>query len=570
MRQTTIARAAALLVLFTSMLLQACSGKDADPDPRSIEPDYSCPGAENCPDRGEAVLMAGAAAAVINPDIIDTIDDLNGNGDFEPHEGDVWHDNNENGEWDFTWLAGYGTARPANDILHDLWTRAVVLRWKSTTVAVVSLDLVGYFWDDVMDIREDVADLDIDFVVVAATHNHEAPDVIGIWGFVDSVIGWDQAYIDRVRQTTEQTIRDAYDAMVPARAAFGTAVPDGGGRGVCNVVLDGRDPFILIEDLTTLRLTDAADDSTIATIINWTGHPESAGDENHSITSDYPHFLREGVEKGIHRGSTDREGVGGVALFVNGALGCQIGHPHRVTCTDLEGAVWEPGNEEVFGKVQCIGENLAVAALDAIAGETEPLDEVPLEFRVKSVFLQVENYAYQAMIYNDVFHIHRRDYGGFDRLRPITEDNMPSFDTEISWIRIGPAQAITMPGEVAPELLIGGYDGSRTPECAYDWRIERGTLCSTDNENPPDLSRAPGPPYLFDFMNERGSQYTMVWGTTDDFLGYFIPSYDYQLAEQGAYIEEAPGHHYEETNSIGPSGWPELERNFVGILVYEP
>ncbi|MFH1438238.1 MAG: hypothetical protein ABIJ56_21195, partial [Pseudomonadota bacterium] len=152
------------LIVLLALLPAAPSCNDKEkPDPRAVEPDFYCPGGPGCLDDGTDVLMAGAAKAAITPEIIDTITDVDENGDFEPHPmgEDIWHDNNENGEWDFVWLAGYGTKRPANEVHDDIWARTVVLRWKSTTVAIVSLDLVGYFIDDVMDIRDSVADLDI-------------------------------------------------------------------------------------------------------------------------------------------------------------------------------------------------------------------------------------------------------------------------------------------------------------------------------------------------------------------------------------------------------------------------
>ena len=564
------------LPLLGLVFLLSCDGKSEEPDPRAIEPDEMCPGMASCLDEGEELLMAGAAKATITPDLSDkdTMEDVNDNGDFEPPPigDDVWHDNNENGEWDFVWIAGYGMARPANDVHDDLWARTVVLRWKSTTIAVVALDLVGYFWDDAEDIRDDVADLGIDFVIVHGTHDHEAPDVIGIWGFNEMMAGWDQDYIDMVRQKAAGSIRDAYDNMVPATAAFSAGVPAHPDRGVCNVCLDGRDPFVIIENLTTIRFIDAADESTIATLINWAGHPESAGSDNHSITADYPYYVREGIEKGVHRGTADMDGVGGIAIFIQGALGSQIGCPGDVECEDLEGNVWVEGRKD-FGKVQCIGENIAVGALEAMKNESEPTEICPIEFRKKYVDLVVENYGYHAMILNDVFHIHRRDDYGFDRTRPIREGNWPHFETEVSWVRIGPAQAILIPGELTPELAVGGYDGSHTPECAYDWVIEQGTLSRADNPNPPDLTLAPGPPYLFDFLTDPAqagneAAYPMIWGLTNDFLGYFVPPYNYELAHPGAYIEEAPGDHYEETNSVGPAGWPEMERNLIGIMVY--
>jgi len=563
-------RAMAIILAASMLATLACGGEGKKKDPRAIEPEEYCPGQPGCPDRGEAVLRAGASARVITPDMtgMDTIDDVDGDGDFEPPPWgeDVWHDNNGNGEWDFVWLAGFGMARPANDVHDDIWARAVVLSWKSTTVALVTLDFMGLFWDDGETIRENVADLGIDFVIVHGPHNHEAPDVIGIWGFDELDPGWDQAYIDFVTTEAGQAIREAYESMVPARAAFGQTVPAHPERGVCNVVLDGRDPNIINELLTTMRFTDAASGATIATIVNWAGHAESMDDNNHSITADYPGFLRTAVEDGIFKGDTSVDGVGGVAIFVNGALGAQIGCPDDVECLDFDGTVWVP-NVPAFGKTQCIGENLALAALRAIESETEPAARCPIEYRRKTVHLKIENYGYHAMILNDVFHTPRRSFG-FDRTKPITEDNLPGFDTEISWLRIGPSQAILLPGELSPELAVGGYDGSHTPECVYDLGWERGTLTWPTNPNPPDLSQAPGPPYLFDFLAEKDAVYPMIWGTTNDFLGYFVPSYDYKLDERNPYIDEAPGDHYEETNSVGPSGWPELERNIIGILVW--
>ena len=499
------------IILAVAAAHSACSDKEEEeePDPRAIEPDYYCPGSSTCRgDGGDSVLMAGAAMATINPTIVDTIDDVDEDGYFEPPPmgDDVWHDNNENGQWDFTWIAGYDYARPANDIHDDLWARTVVLQWESTTIAIVALDLAGIFLDDVMDIRDQVSDLEIDYVVVHATHDHEAPDVIGYWGFDETWPGWDAGYSAMVVDTAGQTIREAYAGMVPAKVAYGTAVPDDHPeRGLCNVALDGRDPFILIETITTIRFVDAADESTIAVLINWAGHPESASDKNHSISSDYPHYLRRGVESGIHRGSTDLEGVGGIAMFMDGAFGSQIGHPLAVTCEDLEGETWEPTSwddfKPEFGKVQCIGENLAVAVLRAIENETEPADECPLAFRVLRFEVTVENYGFHALILNDVLNIHSREVR-YDRTKFMTGDNLPKFDTEISWLRIGESQAINVPGELTPELAVGGYDGSRTPECAYGQGIDRDLLSYPDNPNKPDLAQAPGPPYLFDFLDD--------------------------------------------------------------------
>ena len=42
-----------------------------------------------------------------------------------------------------------------------------------------------------------------------------------------------------------------------------------------------------------------APDETIATFVNWGNHPESLGGDNPLLTSDFAHYLREGLEKGV-------------------------------------------------------------------------------------------------------------------------------------------------------------------------------------------------------------------------------------------------------------------------------
>ncbi|MCZ7683139.1 MAG: hypothetical protein M5U28_31765 [Sandaracinaceae bacterium] len=80
---------------------------------------------------------------------------------------------------------------------------------------------------------------------------------------------------------------------------------------------------------------------------------------------------------------------------------------------------------------------------------------------------------------------------------------------------------------------------------------------------------APGPPYLRDLAREDADQ---VWllGLTNDFLGYFIPEFDYELGPGVPYLTEAPGSHYEETNSIGQDGWPRLHDKMRQLLEWRP
>jgi hypothetical protein len=102
---------------------------------------------------------------------------------------------------------------------------------------------------------------------------------------------------------------------------------------------------------------------------------------------------------------------------------------------------------------------------------------------------------------------------------------------------------ITAPGELHPELWVGGYDGK--------WSF--GQMILTEQENKPDLMMAPKAPYLRDLMLQNpGVEYPLVAGLTQDFLGYIVAHFNFVVDPNMPYLAEAAGDHYEETNSIGP------------------
>ena len=113
--------------------------------------------------------------------------------------------------------------------------------------------------------------------------------------------------------------------------------------------------------------------------------------------------------------------------------------------------------------------------------------------------------------------------------------------SEMGILELGPVRMLTVPGELFPELAVGGYDGSQM----FTTEVE---LIDPNNPNPPDLMTAPEGPYIKERM---GSEYTWILGLGMDELGYIVPSYDFELGSP-AYLVEAEGDHYEETNSLGP------------------
>src|SRR5262245_30598089 len=77
-------------------------------------------------------------------------------------------------------IAGFGHNRLATGVADPLFARAVVLKDGHSSVALVSVDLVGFFHANVDNVRKHLSGFD--FVLVSSTHSHEGPDTLGLWG----------------------------------------------------------------------------------------------------------------------------------------------------------------------------------------------------------------------------------------------------------------------------------------------------------------------------------------------------------------------------------------------------
>jgi hypothetical protein len=165
------------------------------------------------------------------------------------------------------YLAGFGMGRKATDIHDDLWSRSLCLRAGETTLALVSVDLLGMMYPDYIKVLKKLpADLDIDMVLLTSTHNHEGPDVIGLWGPHIFQTGVNWTWYNEAIDMIAESIVEAYYAMKPA----GIRVGHGEAPGLS---LDSREPLIMEEQVETLQAVDL-EDKPIATVVFYASHPE--------------------------------------------------------------------------------------------------------------------------------------------------------------------------------------------------------------------------------------------------------------------------------------------------------
>ncbi len=544
-------------VLVSTLVFTGC-GDDgstpAEPDagidrggPRAPFPSLYCPGSAGCMGTGNNVFSVGAAKVTITPDLskFETEwDDENGNSEWD--SGEPFTDTNGNGKFDAVWMAGFGNGRPATGVHSELYARAMVFEYNDIRIGLVVVDTVGWFANDADGIRERLeASLDIDHVIVGSTHVHEAYDTMGLWGIMELVSGINPEYMDFVKDQSAQAIRDAVANLEPATMTVAQVeTVDESGSTTPEWVGDGRDPVIIDPTMTIMQFLSVNNPgTTVATLIQWAAHPEYSGSRNNLLTADFPYMLADVVQNGIAenttRGLPAMSGLGGEVVYINGAVGGQIG-PNSTAPIGLDG---NPVSSSGLEKADALGRNLGRLALETITDSAKTTDytSLPLVFRTGILDLAVENTFYHVGALVDVFD---RDFYGYDDTKPIGPNNIPYIESRVSYLQIGPVGIITAPGELHPELFVGGYDGSRS------YGVD---MIHPDNPNPPPISQAPSGPYLQEMvMDNPGVEYALVFGLTEDTIGYIVPSYNYILDESGPYLEEADGDHYEETNSVGP------------------
>ncbi len=413
----------------------------------------SCPTVEPPPE-GKSPMRAAACAEVITPVV------------GENHSDPIY-------------LAGFGNDRLATGVRDDLWARGVVIESGRKKIALVTLDVVGFFYNEVQTIRSLVdPDRGFDSITVSSTHNHEGPDTMGLWGPDQTTSGVDPDYLDFIIDRIVACIEGADDELAPAAVRFATGDTDGASLEPWpDLVADGKileeltinltpygegilekegdpgpilntavpvmqlaryvparerfdailewiaDPSIGLPDLSPLG-------KVIATLVNYASHPEALGSDNTLITSDFPHGMREALEARY----------GGVAIYVSADLGVLQG-PLAVDLDDP--ATGEPMPRRTFEFADEMGKRLADRAVTALESVQQWHARPKIEIAIDGpFFLEVPNPYLVAF----------GTLGLFGRRGIETQGDLQGVMTEVQVIRIGDATFVVTPNELDPQI----------------------------------------------------------------------------------------------------------------------
>src|SRR5947209_534865 len=183
------------------------------------------------------------------------------------------------------YLAGFGYNRIAAGIHDDLYARCLALQIAGQRLVLCSVDLIGLFYEDVLAIRREFEEATPSpaFLIVAATHTHAGPDTLGLYGPKPLQAGTDATYLDWVERRIAATASEAVRRLQPATFEF--ARDDHPLLGLLQGV--DRPPIVKDPFLFVMRLVALSTRQTVATVVNWSDHPEVLGGKNSQITSDY-------------------------------------------------------------------------------------------------------------------------------------------------------------------------------------------------------------------------------------------------------------------------------------------
>lgn len=413
------------------------------------------------------------------------------------------------------YIAGFGQNRAATGVLDPLWARCAAMSTGPKPLVLCGVDAIGLFHGDVLKIRARVKELarrDAD-VVVAASHSHQTPDTMGLWGPKPGVSGVDEAHNAFIVEQTAQAAAEALATLRPAAAMIVQKEP----ANPASWFDDSRPPVVHDPAVTGIVLLDIRRER-LATILHWTNHPEALGSRNTRLSADYVAT--------VYRELDGNEG--GVTVFLNGPLGgmqSPLGAKFSDPLTGNPPEKDSPRFAEVVGQA-------AVAALREAVEEARMSVLDSVEYRETMMKVPVTNQNFLTA----------SKAGLFKGNKPIPADGM--METPVGYLRLGLGgklllEAAMVPGELYPELAVGGIKSDKNA----------------------DFPKAPAEKPLKTLMSAPAR---IVIGLANDEIGYIIPKSQWDT--KAPFTFGAAKAWYGEVNAVGPDAAPELEKAFTRLV----
>jgi hypothetical protein len=314
---------------------------------------------------------------------------------------------------------GLGPTSPAKEKRGELTARAIVFQNGSTSVAVVSLDLLGFPSVLCERVRLQVPRIPAENILIGSTHTHSAPDC---YAFPDGQGGHtgDLAYIDSVCQKAAEAINAAIDNLRPAAIRIATGEAQG------RIAYNYYAPDLYDRRMSVIQAL-APDGETIATLVNYATHPEVLGSSEGIVSPDLIGPLCERIESK----------VGGLAMFMNGAQGGMVTADNRDLDHPQDATRGYWNDHRAWDECLRIGHTMADEALRLV--DNQPMQQSPILLcKAIDVRFPVESDTLWAVVLHSPLRY------------PHNEDR--SVTTRVNLVNLGTAQILTIPGEALPNI----------------------------------------------------------------------------------------------------------------------
>lgn len=419
------------------------------------------------------------------------------------------------------YMAGFGQNRVATKIHDPIMARAIVLHDGKQKLAMVSVDVVGLFLPFVDKIRKDLAGFD--HVMVSATHNHEGPDTMGLWGSSPFRSGIDPDYMKTLHNGIIDAVKKADQKRQSATAKIGTqAAPE--------LIRDTRLPILLHDDVVAISFHDPESNKPIGLLVQWNCHPELLDDKNTEISADHVGYTVDKLEK---------EYDCPVIYFTGtvGGLMTSLGVPIK----DEQGNLMKDGT---FEKTEKFGHLVADAATKAV-GSSGPVTLTPFAVHTERILVPIDNalykLAWQAGVLRRVVYLWEGK-PKVDKPTPNEDISKPAAVlTEVGYFKLGELDLAVIPGEIYPELVLGKVEDPAVPGVDF-----------------PDAPIEPG------IYPNMPSKHKMIIGLGNDEIGYIIPKR--QWDEKPPFAYDRTKMQYGEVNSVSPEAAPIICESFRDLV----
>ncbi len=314
---------------------------------------------------------------------------------------------------------GMGPTAPAREKRGELESRAIVFRSGETTVAFVTLDLLGFPSVLCDRVRAQVPQIAAANILIGSSHTHSAPDC---YAFPDGNGGHtgDLNYMDLVCRLAAEALKEALGNLQPAQLKLATGEAQG------KIAYNYYAPDLYDRRMSVIQAI-SPDAKVIATLVNYAIHPEVLGSGVGIVSPDLIGPLRDRIE------ST----AGGMALFVNGAQGGMVTADNRnlERPKDSLRGYWH--DDRTWDECRRIGNTMADEAL-RIVGSAEPQIDPSVYCGSTDVTFPVDNEVLWSVI----------------QASPLKYPHNPdhTITTRINVVNLGNAQILTIPGEALPNI----------------------------------------------------------------------------------------------------------------------